>query len=76
MKSLSGAKRLIGFDKPTVWSVMTPLAVQTKSVNLGQGFPSWNPPLFYQNYLEESIKTCIFIIYYQPVISILELSVL
>lgn len=29
-----GAKRLTGFDKPTVWSVMTPLAVKTKSINL------------------------------------------
>ncbi len=34
MKSLSGAKRLSGFDKPTVWTVMTPLAIQTKSINL------------------------------------------
>jgi kynurenine--oxoglutarate transaminase/cysteine-S-conjugate beta-lyase/glutamine--phenylpyruvate transaminase len=52
MKSISGAARLIGFDKPTVWSIMTPLAVQTKSVNLGQGFPSWNPPEFYQKHLQ------------------------
>lgn len=29
-----GASRLTGFDKPTVWSVMTPLAVKTKSINL------------------------------------------
>jgi hydrogenase maturation factor len=29
-----GAKRLTGFDMPTVWSVMTPLAIKTKSVNL------------------------------------------
>lgn len=29
-----GAKRLTGFDKPTVWSIMTPLAVKTQSVNL------------------------------------------
>ena len=34
MKTIGGATRLAGFDKPTVWSVMTPLAVKTKSVNL------------------------------------------
>ena len=51
-----GAHRLLGFNKPTVWTVMTPLAIKTKSVNLGQGFPSWGPPDFYKKYLEESIK--------------------
>ena len=34
MNNISGAKRLTGFDKPTVWSVMTPLAIKTKSINL------------------------------------------
>ncbi len=34
MKAVSGAQRLTGFDKPTVWSVMTPLAIKTKSCNL------------------------------------------
>lgn len=29
-----GAKRLANFDKPTVWSIMTPLAIKTKSINL------------------------------------------
>lgn len=29
-----GAKRLTNFDKPTVWSIMTPLAIKTKAVNL------------------------------------------
>jgi len=29
-----GADRMTGFDKPTVWSIMTPLAVETKSINL------------------------------------------
>ncbi len=62
MKSISGASRLIGFDKPTVWSIMTPLAVQTKSVNLGQGFPSWSPPEFYKQALLESINSCKFIL--------------
>lgn len=34
INKISGAKRLTGFDKPTVWSIMTPLAVKTKSINL------------------------------------------
>lgn len=31
---IRGARRLEGFEKPTVWSIMTPLAIETKSVNL------------------------------------------
>lgn len=58
MNKLSGASRLIGFDKPTVWSTMTPLAVKTKSINLGQGFPSWSPPDFFQKFLKESVTSC------------------
>ena len=35
---------------------MTPLAVKTNSINLGQGFPSWNPPDFYLKNFEEALK--------------------
>ena len=41
---IRGAFRLAGFDSPTVWTIMTPLAIKTQSINLGQGFPSWQPP--------------------------------
>ena len=34
MNKILGAKRLVGFDQPTVWSLMTPLAVRTQSINL------------------------------------------
>lgn len=34
ISKIQGAKRLANFDKPTVWSIMTPLAIKTKSVNL------------------------------------------
>ena len=44
MNSSHGASRLLGFDQLTVWSIMTPLADKTKSVNLGQGVYSWGPP--------------------------------
>lgn len=53
--TISGACRLSGFDKPTVWTIMTPLAIKTQSVNLGQGFPSWQPPEFYLKHLQESL---------------------
>lgn len=38
--------RLDGLDKPTVWHEFSPLAVECDSVNLGQGFPDWDPPSF------------------------------
>lgn len=34
MKAIEGAIRLTGFDKPTVWTIMTPLAIKTESANL------------------------------------------
>jgi kynurenine--oxoglutarate transaminase/cysteine-S-conjugate beta-lyase/glutamine--phenylpyruvate transaminase len=38
--------RLDGLDAPTVWHEFSPLASEYKAVNLGQGFPDWNPPPF------------------------------
>eukprot|EP01080_Neovahlkampfia_damariscottae_P002842 gene2842-4248_t len=32
--------------KDSIWSEFTPLAMKTNSVNLGQGFPDWQPPEF------------------------------
>ena len=40
------ANRLNGLDKPTVWHEFSPLSHEFGSVNLGQGFPDWNPPAF------------------------------
>ena len=31
---ITAASRLENFDKPTVWSLMTPLAIRTNSINL------------------------------------------
>jgi kynurenine--oxoglutarate transaminase/cysteine-S-conjugate beta-lyase/glutamine--phenylpyruvate transaminase len=42
----SWASRLDGLDKPTVWHEFSPLAQEYGSVNLGQGFPDWDPPQF------------------------------
>lgn len=55
--SLTVASRLAGFDKPTIWSTMTPLAIKTNSVNLGQGFPAWEPPAFFTKHLQNALKT-------------------
>mgnify|MGYP003555167154 CR=1 FL=1 len=38
IKTTVGATRLNGFDKPTVWTVMTPLAIKTQSANLVNAF--------------------------------------
>lgn len=56
--SLSSVKagRLRGLDQPTVWHEFSPLAVQHKSVNLGQGFPDWNPPEFCFDAMDKSIR--------------------
>ena len=40
------AQRLEGSDKPTVWGEFGQLAAETGAVNLGQGFPDWQPPEF------------------------------
>lgn len=40
------ATRLEGLDKPTVWHEFSPLAVEHNAVNLGQGYPDWDPPSF------------------------------
>lgn len=40
------ANRLNGLDKPTVWHEFSPLSHEFGSINLGQGFPDWNPPAF------------------------------
>ena len=40
------ASRLQGLDAPTVWQEFSPLAAQYNAINLGQGFPDWEPPPF------------------------------
>lgn len=46
--------RLDGLDKPTVWEEFTPLALEHKAVNLGQGFPDWEPPSFVLDAMHQS----------------------
>lgn len=56
-RSLSSllSPRLDGLDKPTVWQEFSPLAVEYKSINLGQGFPDWDPPEFVIEAMMKSI---------------------
>jgi kynurenine--oxoglutarate transaminase/cysteine-S-conjugate beta-lyase/glutamine--phenylpyruvate transaminase len=56
IRSVSTAKRLRGFDAPTVWSEFTPLSIKHKSVNLGQGFPDWESPAFVKDALSKSVQ--------------------
>ena len=55
-RSVQVAKRLHGFDAPTVWGEFTPLAVQHSAVNLGQGFPDWETPQFIKDALCRSVQ--------------------
>lgn len=34
MSIIRGAARLTGFDKPTIWTTMAQLAIETKATNL------------------------------------------
>ena len=49
------ASRLDNLDKPTVWHEFTPLANEYQSINLGQGFPDWDPPNFVIEAMQRSI---------------------
>jgi hypothetical protein len=47
--------RLEGLDKPTVWHEFSPLAVEHGAMNLGQGFPDWDPPLFVRESMQQAV---------------------
>mmetsp|Transcript_10129 Transcript_10129/g.11238 ORF Transcript_10129/g.11238 Transcript_10129/m.11238 type:complete len:495 (+) Transcript_10129:54-1538(+) len=49
------APRLDGLDKPTVWHEFSPLAVEHNAINLGQGFPDWDPPAFAMEAMNKSV---------------------
>ena len=49
------AHRLDGLDAPTVWHEFTPLSKQHQSINLGQGFPDWDPPRFVVEALQAAV---------------------
>ncbi|GKZ00652.1 kynurenine--oxoglutarate transaminase 3 [Mayamaea pseudoterrestris] len=49
------ARRLDGLDKPTVWHEFSPLAQKHGAINLGQGFPDWDPPAFVQQAMKQAV---------------------
>lgn len=53
--SFNPAKRLTGFEKPTVWHEFTPLALQYNAINLGQGFPDWECDAFVKQAAQSAI---------------------
>ncbi|GMI11961.1 hypothetical protein TrRE_jg9140 [Triparma retinervis] len=56
MASSSSANDLSQLSKPTVWHEFTPLANEHNAVNLGQGFPNWDPPAFVVKSMEETVN--------------------
>jgi aspartate/methionine/tyrosine aminotransferase len=50
------ADRLNGLDKPTVWHEFSPLAAAHGSVNLGQGYPDWDPPEFVLRSMDRAVR--------------------
>ena len=48
--------RLVGFDAPTVWHEFTPLSNKLGAINLGQGFPDWEPPSFVVEAAEKAFE--------------------
>lgn len=55
MTNVKPADRLSGLPSISIWEEMTPLAIQHKAVNLGQGFPSLTPPQFLLDELQKVI---------------------
>ncbi len=49
------SKKIIPFDQPSIWYKFSKLAMQTNSVNLGQGFPDWKSPEFYYEALNRNV---------------------
>src|SRR3546814_14816662 len=50
------ARRLDGFNAPTVWHEFTPLANKHSAVNLGQGFPNWECADFAKDAADKAIR--------------------
>jgi aspartate/methionine/tyrosine aminotransferase len=55
-KEIDVIRKTDNYDKPTIWFKFTKLAVQTGSVNMGQGFPDWMPPQFLLDALNNRIS--------------------
>jgi kynurenine--oxoglutarate transaminase/cysteine-S-conjugate beta-lyase/glutamine--phenylpyruvate transaminase len=54
---LKRISKTIGYEDPTIWYKYGRLALATKSVNMGQGFPDWQPPEFFIESLVKNITS-------------------
>jgi len=52
---MSITKKISPFDKPGIGYKFSKMALQTNSVNLGQGFPDWKSPDFYYEALSRNM---------------------
>lgn len=50
-------QKISGFETPTIWYKFTRLAINTNSVNLGQGFPDWAPPEFVLENIKKHVNS-------------------
>ncbi|KAG2206069.1 hypothetical protein INT46_010073 [Mucor plumbeus] len=54
-QKIKPADRVSHFSRD-VWSIFTPLAMETKAINLGQGFMNFAPPAIVQNAAKEALE--------------------
>ncbi|CAO3701628.1 unnamed protein product [Rhizopus stolonifer] len=54
ISKIKPAERVSNFSRD-VWSIFTPLALETKAINLGQGFMNFPPPAVVQNACKEAL---------------------
>ena len=50
------AHRIAGFGKPTIWTKLSEISAKLNAMDLGQGFPNWNPPKFLVENLQKAEK--------------------
>src|SRR5690349_20707248 len=48
--------KTLGYEDLTIWYKFGRLALGTKSVNMGQGFPDWQPPEFFIEAMTKNIN--------------------
>jgi len=48
-------KPMINFSDPNVWIKFAMASIKTQSTNMGQGFPDWGPPGFFNEFLKKNI---------------------
>ncbi|KAI9482646.1 MAG: pyridoxal phosphate-dependent transferase [Benjaminiella poitrasii] len=55
-QQIKPADRVSHFSRD-VWSIFTPLALETKAINLGQGYMNFGPPVIVQEAAKEALDT-------------------